>query len=118
MANKEDYYSILGVQRNASEGEIKSAYRKLAMKYHPDRNPSADAAQEFRRVNEAFEVLSDGQKRQMYDNYGHEGVNMGGFGQGGFGAGGFSGFGGFEDIVSSVFGDVFGGSFGGGASRR
>ncbi|MDR0645839.1 MAG: molecular chaperone DnaJ [Elusimicrobiota bacterium] len=104
---KEDYYSVLGVTRSASEIEIKTAYRKLAMKYHPDRNPeSSEAEEKFKTVNEAFEVLSDAQKRQMYDDYGHEGVNMAG------GAGGFGGFSGFEDIVSSVFGDVFGGSFG------
>jgi molecular chaperone DnaJ len=110
---KEDYYSVLGVTRSATEVEIKTAYRKLAMKYHPDRNPGPDANEEFRRVNEAYEVLSDSQKRQMYDNYGHEGVNMTG------GAGGFqSGFGGFEDIFSSVFGDMFGGSFGSGGAKR
>jgi molecular chaperone DnaJ len=113
---KEDYYSVLGITRSATEIEIKSAYRKLAMKYHPDRNPgNSDAEEQFKTVNEAFEVLSDPQKKQMYDNYGYEGVNAAG-------AGGFhGGFGGFEDIVSSVFGDMFGGSFGGsfgGASRR
>ena len=112
--NKEDYYSTLGVDRNAGEVEIKAAYRKLAMKYHPDRNPgNASAEEQFKTVNEAFEVLSDPHKRQMYDNYGHEGVNMGA-GGGGFHAGGF---GGFEDIFSSVFSDMFGGSFGGGGRR-
>lgn len=110
---KEDYYSVLGVTRSATEVEIKASYRKLAMKYHPDRNPDPDANEQFRRVNEAFEVLSDSQKRQMYDNYGHEGVNAAG-------AGGFhgGGFGGFEDIFSSVFGDMFGGSFNSGGARR
>lgn len=113
MANKKDYYNTLGVQRTATESELKSAYRKLAMKYHPDRNPgNAEAEEKFKQINEAYEVLSDPQKRQMYDTYGAEGVNMGG---GGFHAGGF---GGFEDVFSSVFGDLFGGSFGGGARRR
>ncbi|MDR1123889.1 MAG: molecular chaperone DnaJ [Elusimicrobiota bacterium] len=111
---KEDYYSVLGVGRNADEIEIKAAYRRMAMKYHPDRNPgNGEAEEKFKTVNEAFEVLSDAQKRQAYDNYGHEGVS--GMGGGGFHAGGF---GGFEDIFSSVFGDMFGGSFGGAGARR
>jgi len=111
---KEDYYSILGVTRSATEVEIKTAYRKLAMKHHPDRNPgNTEAEEKFKTVNEAFEVLSDPQKKQAYDNYGHEGVNMSG--AGGFHGAGFSGF---EEVFSSVFGDMFGGSFGGGGARR
>jgi len=112
MAKKEDYYSVLGVDRNADQDELKRAYRKMAMKYHPDRNPgNPEAEEKFKNINEAFEVLSNPQKRQIYDNYGEEGLN-------GAGAGGFhGGFSGFEDIFSSVFGDMFGGSFGGGSAR-
>ena len=106
---KEDYYKTLGVNRNVSAQELKAAYRRLAMKYHPDRNPSPEAEEQFKKINEAYEVLSDPQKKQIYDNYGADAVNNGGFG--GFQSGGF---GGFEDIFSSVFSDMFGGSFGGG----
>lgn len=108
---KRCYYEILGVARTVDDSELKSAFRKKAMEHHPDRNQGdADAEGRFKEVNEAYSVLSDGQKRAAYDRYGHEGVS----GQGGFGgAGGFSGqggFGGFEDIFSAVFGeDVFGG---------
>ncbi len=102
---KRDYYEVLGVPRNASEGDIKKAYRKLAMKYHPDRNQgdaTKEAEAKFKEVKEAYEILCDGQKRAAYDQYGHAGVdpNMGG--------GGFSGgFGGFENF-SDIFGDIFG----------
>lgn len=102
--SKRDYYEILGVSRNASEDEIKRAYRKLAKKYHPDLNPNnKEAEQKFKEVNEAYEVLSNSEKRARYDQFGHAGVN----GQ----AGGFSqGFGGFGDIFDDIF-DMFGGGF-------
>ncbi len=106
-----DYYEILGVSKNASQDEIKSAYRKLARKYHPDLNKGDKAAAEkFKEINEANEVLSDEKKRKNYDTFGDPNGGMGGFG--GAGAGGFGGFGGFEDI----FGDIFGG-FGGNRTR-
>lgn len=117
MSTKRDYYEVLGVDKSADEQAIKKAYRKLAMKYHPDRNPGdSEAEEKFKEINEAYEVLSDSTKRQTYDQFGHEGVN----GQGGFGGQGFGGqgFGGFEDIFGDIFGDVFGGGFGGGRPRR
>lgn len=105
--SKRDYYEILEVPKNASADEIKKAYRKKAIKYHPDKNPGDKAAEEhFKEAAEAYEVLSDSQKRQKYDQFGHAGV--GGAAGGGFG-GGFSDI---EDIFSS-FGDIFGGHFGG-----
>ena len=107
---KEDYYQILGIERSATEVEIKSAFRRQAMKYHPDRNPGDKQAEEqFKKVNEAFSVLSDPQKKQVYDQYGQEGLN----GAGGFGGFNASGFGDINDIFGSVFGDIFGGGFGG-----
>ena len=112
MADKKNYYDILGVDKKATPDEIKSAYRKLAMKYHPDRNQgNAEAAEKFKEINEAHETLSDQQKRAAYD-YELEHPGMGGFGGGGFG--GFGGAGGFEDI-SDIFSSIFGGGFGGGA---
>jgi molecular chaperone DnaJ len=113
--SKRDYYEILGVDRNADEATLKKAYRKLAMKYHPDRNPdNKEAEQKFKEINEAYEVLSDKEKRSMYDQFGHAGVN--GNGQGGF-SGGFSGFGGFEDIFGDIF-DMFGGGFSSGKRKN
>jgi molecular chaperone DnaJ len=106
---KRDYYEILGVERGASEGDLKKAYRRLAMKYHPDRNPDDKAAEEkFKEANEAYEVLSDASKRAAYDQYGHAGVDpqMGG-GPGGMGGANFS------DIFGDVFSDFFGGARGG-----
>ena len=110
---KRDYYSVLGVGKNATDEEIKKAYRKMAMKYHPDRNPGDKQAEEkFKEVGEAYDVLGDRSKRDAYDRYGHAGVDgMGGMGGGpGAGAGGFGGF-------AEAFGDIFGDIFGGGGSR-
>jgi molecular chaperone DnaJ len=111
---KKDFYDILGVNRDASDDEIKKAYRKLAMKYHPDRNPdSKEAEDKFKEAKEAYEILSDGQKRAAYDQYGHAGVdpNMGG------GAGGGQGFGGFGDAFGDIFGEIFGNQGGRGGGR-
>ncbi|MDE1463274.1 molecular chaperone DnaJ [Spartinivicinus poritis] len=110
---KRDYYEVLGVAKDASERDLKKAYRRMAMKYHPDRNPDdKDAENKFKEVNEAFEILSDSQKRAAYDQYGHAGVDpsQGAGGFGGFGAGGA---GSFSDIFGDVFGDIFGGGGGG-----
>ncbi|MBR3705754.1 MAG: molecular chaperone DnaJ [Firmicutes bacterium] len=115
MAEKRDYYEVLGLQKGASDDEIKKAFRKMAMKYHPDKNPGDKEAEEkFKEVNEAYSVLSDADKKSKYDRFGHAGVDPNaGFG----GAGGFGGFGGFEDIFD-MFGGAFGGGFGGGGQRR
>jgi molecular chaperone DnaJ len=115
---KRDYYEVLGVAKNASDDDIKKAYRKLAMKYHPDRNQgegAKKAEEQFKEAKEAYEMLSDAQKRAAYDQYGHAGVdpNMGGFRPGGPGA---EGFGGFAEAFGDIFGDIFSG--GGGGGRR
>lgn len=111
VAAKKDYYEVLGVNRDASDEEIKKSFKKLAMKFHPDRNPDNPKAEEsFKEAKEAYEVLSDEQKRAAYDQYGHAGVDpaMGGGGFGGFNSGNFS----------DAFGDIFGDIFGGGRNQR
>jgi molecular chaperone DnaJ len=111
MMTKPDYYALLEVEKNASKAEIKKAYRKQALKFHPDKNPDdSEAEEQFKLVAEAYQVLSDEEKRALYDRYGHEGLNARGFS--GFDAGSFSGF---EDILGDLFG--FGGGRGGGRSR-
>ena len=115
MADKRDYYEVLGVGKNASADEIKKAYRKLALKYHPDRNPGDKEAEEkFKEAAEAYDVLSNDEKRKRYDQFGHS-MGPQGFGGGGgfYSSGGFS----MEDIFAQ-FGDIFGGHFGGGRSSR
>ncbi len=100
MASKKDYYELLGVNRDSSSEEIKKAYRKLALRHHPDKNDGDGKSEEkFKEINEAYSILSDPEKREAYDRFGHEGV--------GAGAQGFGGFGGFGDIFGDIFGDVF-----------
>lgn len=111
---KRDYYEILGVAKNASADDIKKAYRKLAMKYHPDRNPgSKEAEEKFKEAKEAYEILAEDDKRQAYDRFGHAGVdpNAGGMGGG-------ANMGGFADAFGDIFGEIFGGAAGAGAGRR
>ena len=108
MSQKRDYYEVLGVSKNASESEIKKAYRKLALKFHPDKNPDDKSAEEkFKEAAEAYEVLSNAEKKGRYDQFGHAGMG---------GAGGYGGGMNMDDIFSQ-FGDVFGGAFGGGGHR-
>ena len=105
--DKRDYYDVLGVDRGASEGDLKKAYRRLAMKFHPDRNSDDPQAEEkFKEATEAYEILTDQEKREAYDRFGHAGVDPN---QGG----GFGGQGNFGDIFGDVFGDIFGGGRGG-----
>ena len=118
MANKRDYYEVLGVSRNASADELKKAYRRLAMQYHPDRNPdNKEAAEKFKEVCEAYEVLSDADKRKRYDQFGHDGIKSA-FGPGGFDFGrDFTHAGDFQDLFENIFGGGFGDLFGGGHRR-
>ena len=107
---KKDYYEILGISKDADEKEIKAAFRKLAKQYHPDLNPNdKEAEAKFKEVNEAYEVLSDPDRRAKYDKFGHAAFDQNG-GFGGFGEGGFTDFG---DLFGDIFGDFFGGGFGG-----
>src|SRR5207244_5672558 len=106
QVTKRDYYEVLGVARDADDGQIKAAYRKLAMQYHPDRNPDNAAAEEkFKEASEAYSVLSDANKRASYDRFGHAATNG-------------AGFGGFESVdINDIFGDLFGDLFGAGGGR-
>ena len=114
--SKRDYYDILGVDRGSDEGTIKSAYRKKAMQYHPDRNPGDKGAEDkFKEATEAYEILKDPQKRQMYDQYGHAGLGQGAGGFGGFGGGGFEGFD-LSDALRAFMRDFGGGGGSGGGS--
>ncbi len=117
MADKRDYYEVLGVQKGATDDEIKKAYRGLAKKYHPDLNPdNKEAEAKFKEANEAYEVLSDSEKKGRYDQFGHAGVDP----SYGGGAGGYGGFGGFGDMgdIGDIFSSFFGGGFSGGRSSN
>ena len=116
MAEKRDYYEVLGLKKGASEADIKKAFRKMALKYHPDKNPGDKTAEEkFKEVNEAYGILSDPEKKKMYDQFGHAGVDPNaGFGGAG---GGFGGFSGSYDDIFDMFGNMFGGGFGGFGGR-
>ena len=116
MAEKRDYYEVLGVDRGADDATLKKAYRKLAKQYHPDMNPGDEAAEKkFKEATEAYGVLSDPEKRKQYDQFGHAAF------EGGAGGSGFGGFGGFDfsgQDMGDIFGDLFGDLFGGGSRRR
>ena len=113
-----DFYETLGVSRNASDSDIKKAYRKLTMQYHPDRNLDnpEEAAEKFKEIQKAYDTLSDPQKKAAYDQYGHAAFEQGGFG--GAGTGGFGGFGGFGGAQGFDFGDIFSQMFGGAGGAR
>ena len=114
MADKRDYYEVLGVDRNADDAALKKAYRQLAKKYHPDVNPGdKEAEAKFKEATEAYSVLSDPAKRKQYDQFGHAAFENGGGGAGGFGGFDFSG-----SDMGDIFGDIFGDLFGGGSRRR
>ena len=121
---KKDYYEVLGVSKSAGESEIKKAYRKAAMKYHPDKFANSseaekkDAEDKFKEINEAYEILSDAQKKAAYDQYGHAAFENGGQGSGFGGFGGFSGGFSSQGFDFEDLGDIFGSFFGGGSSRR
>ena len=126
MAEKQDYYDLLGIAKGASADEIKKAYRKMAVKYHPDKNPGDKAAEEkFKEVSEAYEILSDASKRQQYDQFGHAafGAGRGRGGGGGFGGGGFGGID-LEEALRTFMGasggggSIFDNFFGGGEDRK
>ena len=117
MADKRDYYEVLGVDKNADDAALKKAYRKLAKKYHPDVNPGdKDAEAKFKEATEAYTILSDPEKRRQYDQFGHAAFENGGGGAGGFGGFDFNSAD-MGDIFGDIFGDLFGGGFGGGRSR-
>ena len=107
--SKRDYYEVLGVDRSTSDQDVKKAYRRIAMKFHPDRNPDdKDADAKFKEATEAYDVLMNAEKRAAYDQFGHAGLEQGA------GGGGFQGGSSFSDIFGDVFGDIFGGAGGGG----
>ena len=113
MAEKRDYYEVLGVDRGADDATIKKAYRQLAKKYHPDMNPGdKEAEKKFKEASEAYSVLSDPEKRRQYDQFGHAAFEQGGGGAGGFGGFDFNG-----GDMGDIFGDIFGDFFGGGRKR-